>query len=368
MPWQEQSTMSLRHAFVLRASQPDANVRAVCRHYGISPTTGYTLLARFAADGVAGLVDRSRRPRASPVRTAPETEAAVHALRREHPTWGGRKLRARLLALGHAQVPSASTITAILRRHDALAAPNATPPARQRWERETPNALWQMDFKGHFPTAAARCHPLTVLDDHSRFALCLAACANEQTPTVQTHLTQLFRQCGLPAAVLCDNGPPWGSGGSEPAALAVWLMRLGVRVPHGAALPPADARQGGTLSPHPQTRTAYRTGVRRSCRQPTRLRPPAQRLQHYPSPRSPCRCGACQPLPPQPRPLSRSPAPPRLCRRHRDPIGTRRRPGAVPPAPLPGRQRLRWLPRGLVPHRHRRRVGRLLRHPACRLH
>jgi len=235
MPWQEQSTMSLRHEFVTLASHPDANVRALCRQYRISPTTGYALLARFQAQGVAGLTNRSRRPAASPTQTAPHTEAAVVALRRQHPMWGGRKLAARLIVLGHPDVPHPNTITDILRCHHLLPVPEDTRlRAWQRWEGDTPNALWQMDFKGHFPTATARCHPLTLLDDHSRFALCLAACANEQTATVQAHLTAVFSRYGLPAAILCDNGSPWGTVADHGhTALTVWLLRLGVQVLHG---------------------------------------------------------------------------------------------------------------------------------------
>lgn len=136
-------------------------------------------------------------------------EAAVVALRLQHPTWGGRKLHARLRALGYPTVPAPSTITAILRRTPGLPlSPPTSPQAWQRFEHATPNALWQMDFKGHFALLHGRCHPLTVLDDCSRFALCLHACPNEQGQTVQTHLTQTFRRYGLPARMLMDNGPP----------------------------------------------------------------------------------------------------------------------------------------------------------------
>ncbi len=55
-----------------------------------------------------------------------------------------------------------------------------------------------MDFKGHFATASGRCHPLTVLDDHSRFALSIAACADEQLETVTSALKSVFRRYGLP--------------------------------------------------------------------------------------------------------------------------------------------------------------------------
>jgi transposase InsO family protein len=240
MPWQEVSTVSLRCEFVALAAAEGANLRELCRRFGISPKTGYKWLARHRAAGPAGLADRSRRPRSCPHATAADAEAAVLGLRDQHPAWGGRKLRRRLLDLGHAAVPSPSTITAILRRHGRLGGRAGQPRSWRRFEHPAPNRLWQMDFKGHFATAAGRCHPLTVLDDHSRYALGLAACPDERAGTVRGRLTELFRRYGLPDRVLCDNGPPWGSAGAaEPyTELAVWLLRLGVGVGHGRAYHP----------------------------------------------------------------------------------------------------------------------------------
>ena len=91
-----------------------------------------------------------------------------------------------------------------------------------------------MDFKGHFPTGAGRCHPLTVLDDHSRFSILLQACANERTETVRECLTAAFRLYGLPVRMLMDNGSHWGNDANHPRTpLTVWLMRLGIQVSHG---------------------------------------------------------------------------------------------------------------------------------------
>ena len=235
MPWKEVSTMSQRHEFMLLAQQPGVSLRALCRRFEISPTTAYKWLARYATAGRAGLADHSRRPHQMPQRTPTALEAAVLQLRTQHPTWGGRKLHARLQALGYPTVPAPSTITAILRRAAWLPAAAAAPKrAWQRFEHPTPNALWQMDFKGHFPVAHGRCHPLTVLDDCSRFALCLHACPNEQGTTVQTHLTQTFRRYGLPHRMLMDNGPPWGVPLtlSPFTPLTVWLIRLGIALSH----------------------------------------------------------------------------------------------------------------------------------------
>jgi transposase InsO family protein len=216
------------------ASQEGANVSELCRRFGISRKTGYKWLARGAAEG-ACLSDRSRRPIHSPGRTAPAVEAEIVSLRATHPAGGGRKLRRRLEDMGGDNLPTASTITEILRRHGCLDATEAAKhKAFTRFEHPRPNDLWQMDFKGHVEMrAGGRCHPLTLLDDHSRYALCIAACANEQTQTVQDRLTETFQRYGLPHRMTMDNGPPWGDGpGSPHTLLTVWLMRLGVRFGH----------------------------------------------------------------------------------------------------------------------------------------
>jgi transposase InsO family protein len=239
MPWKDVSLMSSRLEFVSLACSEGANVRELCRRYQISPKTAYKWINRHRAGAPGALVDRPRRPAFSPARCANTIEAEVLQLRDKHPSWGGRKLRARLIALEHSDVPAASTITEMLRRNGRLASVTA-PAAFVRFERDAPNQLWQMDFKGHFATNSGRCHPLTVLDDHSRFALGLIACENEQDGTVCGHLTALFRRYGLPEQILCDNGPPWGTAGSQQrySGLGVWLLRLGVRVSHGRALHP----------------------------------------------------------------------------------------------------------------------------------
>lgn len=235
MPWEEVSIVERREEFVMLARAEGGNKRALCRRFGISPTTGYKWLKRHDAEGRTGLSDRSRRPARSPGRPPEAMEARVLALRDEHPAWGGRKLARRLRDLGVAGVPSAGTITEILRRHDRLdEARSAAHRPFVRFEHAAPNDLWQMDFKGHFALGRGRCHPLTVLDDHSRFAIGLQACANERADTVQQRLTAIFRQYGLPWRILADNGSPWGDDADSPhTLLTVWLLRLGVAVSHG---------------------------------------------------------------------------------------------------------------------------------------
>jgi transposase InsO family protein len=228
--------MTLRAEFVALAHTDRITIRGLCRRFGIAPATAYKWLHRVEQDGPTGLADRSRRPHASPRQTAPAMEQALLALRDAHPVWGGRKLAARLRALGHRHVPSPSTVTAILRRNGRLVTPVRTQHAWQRFEHATPNQLWQMDFKGHVPLGqgASRLHPLTALDDHSRYCVILDACTNEQGATVREQLVAAFRRYGLPDRILADNGGPWGDPGGHPwTRFGLWLLQLGVGISHG---------------------------------------------------------------------------------------------------------------------------------------
>ncbi len=234
MPWREVTPMSERSEFVGFVSHEDANMSALCRRYGISRKTGYKWLRRVRERGWEALTDRSRRPHRSPARTPPSVEALICELRSQHPAWGGRKLHYLLRQDGLTDPPAPSTITGILARNGLLSPDRRTDRAWQRFEELRPNALWQMDFKGHFPTDEGRCHALTVLDDHSRFNLCLAACADQQAETVQDQLTKACQRYGLPERLLVDNGSPWGSDAAHPhTRLTAWLIRLGVTVSHG---------------------------------------------------------------------------------------------------------------------------------------
>lgn len=231
MPWREVSIMEERREFVRLAKQEGANRRELCRRFGIHPDTGYKWLGRWAADGE--LADRSRRPHASPTRTDGATERAILAVRAEHPAWGARKV-VRCLEREGIRPPAISTVHEILRRNDCIAERPGGTAAQLRFEMAEPNLLWQMDFKGWVALSnQQRCHPLTIIDDHSRYNLCLEACANEQSNTVQGRLELTFRRYGLPEAFFVDNGSPWGdSSGQVWTRLGVWLLKLGVAVLH----------------------------------------------------------------------------------------------------------------------------------------
>lgn len=265
MPWQEFTIMSQRLEFVVLARKEGANVARLCRRFGISRKTGYKWLRRFAASGEEGLVDQSRRPHHSPGQTARVVEDAILRLRTDHPVWGARKIRARLVQLQHDDLPSPSTITAILQRNQCIT-PEESEHHRawQRFEASMPNELWQMDFKGHFALVAGRCYPLTVLDDHSRFALGICACANQRGETVQEHLTAIFRRYGLPQRILVDNGAPWG-GRRRLSLHAVDSVvdPLGRAGQPLATVSSANGGQRRTLPPHAEGRGHRQRGVPR---------------------------------------------------------------------------------------------------------
>jgi len=230
MPWQEVSTVKLRKEFIVFATREDANISELCRRFRISRTTAYKWLRRVRKEGDASLEDRSRRPLRSPGRTAEHIEQCILEVRRQHPAWGARKIRSFLLREGM-RMPAPSTVHAILHRNGCIArhAPGAP---LGRFEHDTPNAQWQMDFKGKTRLGnGAWAHPLSILDDHSRFCVLLRACEGETHDIVKPLLEEAFRLYGLPHSIYADNGPPWASSmQGQWTRLGVWLLKLGVRL------------------------------------------------------------------------------------------------------------------------------------------
>jgi transposase InsO family protein len=239
MVWMEKSVVEQRMEFV-RLAGGATSMAELCRRFEISRKTGYKWLGRHDPEATEqSLANASRRPHSSPGRSTALLEEQVLRVRSDHPAWGGRKIAYVLQRDAGVRV-APSTVTSILRRGGLIqAAASVAAAPWKRFEHEQPNSLWQMDFKGHFATHQGRCHPLTILDDHSRYNVVLQACANEQGSTVQGILRQVFRRYGLPRRINTDNGQPWGdSGRGHLTALGAWLVRLGVGVSHSAPLHP----------------------------------------------------------------------------------------------------------------------------------
>jgi transposase InsO family protein len=232
MPWLEVSIMDQRREFVRLAEIEGANLRELCRRFGVHPDTAYKWLSRWNGNE-SSLADRSRRPHTSPARTQAGIEEQILSVRDAHPAWGARKI-VRCLERDGVSAPAVSTVHEILHRNSRIIPAPGGSTAHLRFEKEAPNLLWQMDYKGWIRLAnLARCHPLTILDDHSRYAIGLEACADEQANTAQKRLERVFARYGLPDAFFVDNGTPWGdSGGQRWTRFSVWLLRLGIGVLH----------------------------------------------------------------------------------------------------------------------------------------
>jgi transposase InsO family protein len=227
--------MFQKEQFVIKALKKEISFKALCHEFQISRETGYTLLRRYKEEGLQGLNPRSRAPHQRPYKTSHTLEEQILTVRTQYPTWGARKIYSHLKKRGLHDIPARSTISDILKRHGYISEEESLKrQALCRFEREEPNELWQMDFKGKFHLANKEwCYPLTILDDCSRFSLCIKASPNEQCVSVKSRLTEVFEQYGLPKQFNVDNGSPWGNSKLlSHTQLTVWLMRMGIRVTH----------------------------------------------------------------------------------------------------------------------------------------
>jgi transposase InsO family protein len=218
-----------RVRFVVAAIRKEKPFSALCQEFGISRPTGMLWRERYERAGLAGIAERSRRPHHSPTRTDAEMEQRVIEMRRRYPDWGARKLQV-LLSREGAELPS-STIHRILLRHHLVRESQRRRQALQRFERSTPNELWQMDFKS--PKGwNSMVGPLSVLDDHSRYVLVLHAVWSTRAELVREQLESAFLSCGVPQAMLMDHGIPWwgalAPGGAT--VLTLWLMKQGIEL------------------------------------------------------------------------------------------------------------------------------------------
>lgn len=262
MPWKEETVENLRMTFVCEALQEGSNISELCRQFGITRKTGYKWLQRYR-DGLS-MQDQSKLPLNQPRKTSPETEELILTVRMNHPTWGARKILRHLADKGNENLPVPSTATAILKRNGfILPETSAAHTAYKRFVREHPNDLWQMDFKGHFCMQNGdRCHPLTIKDDHSRMLLCLDAYNNERWESVKQSLDRVFTTYGLPNAILCDNGSPWGDSMNGYTLFELWMMQMDILPIHGRPMHPQtqgkEERFHRTLKEDVLKRTALR--------------------------------------------------------------------------------------------------------------
>ena len=229
MAWRTVDVDEQRVRFVIAASGREKSFRELCAEFAISRPTGYEWLRRYQAAGIAGVVEHSRRPQQSPRQTAAELEARVVGLRQERPDWGARKLQV-LLAREQIILP-VITIHRILLRRGLVRAQDRHRAATQRFARAAANQLWQMDFKSPLGWGAP-VGPLSVVDDHSRYAIALQGTWSTQAEPVKQRLVEAFERCGLPEAMLMDHGTPWWNMKAVAGWtwLTTWIARQGIQV------------------------------------------------------------------------------------------------------------------------------------------
>lgn len=227
MPWKSEIVMDQRAEFVLRARAEEETMAGLCREYEISRPTGYLWLHRYREAGsVTALRENSRRPRHSPRRVKGELEAAVLAVR-DKTGWGGPKI-AKVLEREGLQVGPA-TAQRILKRAGRVIKPK-TDKTTLRFERGECNELAQMDFKGEYTMPAAKCYPLTLVDDCSRFCHGVWPLTGTGGEGVKQTLEGHFREHGVPQSMLMDHGTPWYSTTNQHGLtwVSVWLLKQGV--------------------------------------------------------------------------------------------------------------------------------------------
>jgi len=239
--------MDQRVAFVADWLRDEWTMTELAERYGISRKTAYKWVERYEDDPQRGLAERSRAPHQHGRAMADDLRAAVLALRRAHPRWGPKKLRA---VLGERQPrrawPAASTMGDLLRR-EGLSQPRrraryGVPLTQPLAAAQAPNDVWSADFKGWFRTAdGTRCDPLTIADACSRFVLCCRI-VPPSAQGVRPWFERTFRDQGLPSALRTDNGSPTNAPESKSYFTAEYC-----RLPHAAGFTPLNVVVAVTL-------------------------------------------------------------------------------------------------------------------------
>lgn len=248
MPFKETCRLEQRVRLLADFDTGVFTVTELCARYGVSRDVFYFWQARRENGEEAWFRDRSHATRSCPHRTPETLIAQILAVRRRFEHFGPKKVRA-WLERAHPGTawPAASTIGDILEREGLVGARprrrRAIPQPPIGILAKAPNDEWAIDFKGWVRTEdGTRCDPLTLSDTFSRYLL-VARLRPISIEGVQPVLEQAFRTYGMPRAIRCDNGTPFGSEGAGGLTrLSVWWLKLGIQ-PH--FIPPASPQDNG---------------------------------------------------------------------------------------------------------------------------
>jgi transposase InsO family protein len=205
----ELSVAEQKYQAVLAVISDGLSISQVAGKVGVSRQTLHAWLARYEAEGLDGLADRSHRPASCPHQMPAAVEAALLELRRSRPYWGPRRLVFELAKRKVSPVPSESAAYRALVRAAMIDSSLRDRRSRKwkRWERGAPMELWQMDVVGGFPlTDGTSAKALTGIDDHSRMCVCARLMARERTRAVCDGLRGALAAYGVPDQILTDNG------------------------------------------------------------------------------------------------------------------------------------------------------------------
>ncbi len=235
MPWTETNAVNERTRFIVDYQRGHYSMSELCERYGISRPTGYKWVQRFREQSWEGLKDQPSRPKTCPHRISTDARELLLNARRKHPTWGPGKIRA--WARNHClldPLPAPSTIGDLFSREGLTKKKRRRRkplhPGKPERKATSPNGLWTADFKGEFKTGdGAWCYPLTVADEFSRYVFSVQGLNSTRNTGVFPVFRRIFREYGLPDAILTDNGTPFSSQAIHGLSiLNVWWMKLGI--------------------------------------------------------------------------------------------------------------------------------------------
>jgi transposase InsO family protein len=219
----------------LRTGRPIAELAAA---HGVHRSWLYKLLARYRAEGDAGLEPRSKRPHSSPTRIAGRHEDTIVALRKELTDAGfdagAVTIHTHLTRRG-GDVPSVSTIWRVLKARGFVAPqPHKRPKSSwTRFEADLPNECWQADVTHVTVADGTAFEVLNIVDDHSRLCIASRAFVTVRSPDVVRTLHRAAMTWGYPETCLTDNGAIFtASARGGLAALETELLALGIAAKH----------------------------------------------------------------------------------------------------------------------------------------
>lgn len=203
--------MSKNKVIVLAVLEGGMSKAEAARRYGVGRQWVHELLARYLAEGDAGLEPRSRKPHTNPQATDPAVRARILALRTELAGKGldaGAETIAAHLEREGRTPPARSTIHRILRDAGTVVPePHKRPRSSlRRFTAAQPNETWQSDFTYWTLADGTAVEILDFIDDHSRYLLHLTAHPKVTGTVVVEAFLDASQEHGLPASTLTDNG------------------------------------------------------------------------------------------------------------------------------------------------------------------